>query len=476
MNPNMFTPEMMQQAQKMMENMTPQQMQQMQQMASKMGMGGPGGGGGGFPGGMPNFPPGAMEAMKNMTPDDMKRAAEQMKNMTPEQMKQQMEFATKQAQNEQKYKHAASNQLKKDGNALVGEGKYADAIEKYERVRENMKAYRDPEAQTLKKSCLLNSALCMNKVGRHEEAIERCEEVLKMENTSLKAYDRRGQGYFQLKNLELAWKDLKRAVKLSPEDEIVRGELEKCEEEMEKLGMVIEIKCPEFDTFEKEEGEGLVDGAVEDVGEERMSSGTEAATSAAFPQMGGMGGMSPDMMQQAAEMMKDMSPETMEAMMSMAADMQGGGIGPDGMPTADAMKKMQDKMGDPKMQKAMAEMMSKVNPEQIKQMSKAAGVNMSDEQAEQAAQTLKNVKPETMEKFMKLAAFGSKFYGRFKTQIDWMNRNRKLTLTIFVVMFAAFVQQVIRWWRRPKSAIKEVMTGEKVPEEEEAFEDAQSTW
>jgi len=57
-----------------------------------------------------------------------------------------------------------------------------------------------------------------------------------------------------------------------------------------------------------------------------------------------------------------------------------------------------------------------------------------------------------------------------------MNRNRKLTLTIFVVMFAAFVQQVIRWWRRPKSAIKEVMTGEKVPEEEEAFEDAQSTW
>jgi tetratricopeptide (TPR) repeat protein len=414
--------------------------------------------------------------MKNMTPEDMKRAAEEMKNMTPEQMKQQMEFATKQAQNEQKYKHAASNQLKKDGNALVGEGKYADAIEKYERVRENMKAYRDPEAQTLKKSCLLNSALCMNKVGRHEEAIERCEEVLKMENTSLKAYYRRGQGYFQLKNLELAWKDLKRAVKLSPEDEIVRGELEKCEEEMEKLGMVIEIKCPELDTFEKEEGEGLVDGAVENVGEERMSSGTEAATSAAFPQMGGMGGMSPDMMQQAAEMMKDMSPETMEAMMSMAADMQGGGIGPDGMPTADVMKKMQDKMGDPKMQKAMAEMMSKVNPEQIKQMSKAAGVNMSDEQAEQAAQTLKNVKPETMEKFMKLAAFGSKFYGRFKTQIDWMNRNRKLTLTIFVVMFAAFVQQVIRWWRRPKSAIKEVMTGEKVPEEEEAFEDAQSTW
>ena len=291
MNPNMFTPEMMSQAQKMMENMTPQQMQQMQQMASKMG----GGVGGGL-GGMPNIPPGAMDAMKNMTPEQMKQAAEQMKNMTPEQMKQQMEFATKQAQAEQKYKHEGSNRLKKAGNALVGEGKYADAIEKYERVRENMKAYRDPEAQTLKKSCLLNSALCMNKVGRHEEAIERCEEVLKIENTSLKAYYRRGQGYFQLKNLELAWKDLKRAVKLSPEDEIVRGELEKCEEEMEKAGMVVEIKCPEFDTFEKdegEEGEGLVDGAFEDVGEERASSGTAAATSAnaGFPPQMPSGGM-----------------------------------------------------------------------------------------------------------------------------------------------------------------------------------------
>ena len=59
------------------------------------------------------------------------------------------------------------------------------------------------------------------------------------------------------------------------------------------------------------------------------------------------------MMQQAAEMMKNMSPETMEAMMSVAADMQGGGMGPDGMPTADTMKKMQEKMGDPKMQKAV---------------------------------------------------------------------------------------------------------------------------
>tara|TARA_B100000475_G_scaffold173259_1_gene136143 strand:+ start:1614 stop:3044 length:1431 start_codon:yes stop_codon:yes gene_type:complete len=476
MNPNMFTPEMMSQAQKMMENMTPQQMQQMQQMASKMG----GGVGGGL-GGMPNIPPGAMDAMKNMTPEQMKQAAEQMKNMTPEQMKQQMEFASKQAHAEQKYKHEGSNRLKKAGNALVGEGKYADAIEKYERVRENMKAYRDPEAQTLKKSCLLNSALCMNKVGRHEEAIERCEEVLKIENTSLKAYYRRGQGYFQLKNLELAWKDLKRAVKLSPEDEIVRGELEKCEEEMEKAGMVVEIKCPEFDTFEKdegEEGEGLVDGAFEDVGEERASSGTAAATSANAgfsPQMP-PGDMSPEMMQQAAEMMKNMSPETMEAMMSVAADMQGGGMGPDGMPTADTMKKMQEKMGDPKMQKAVAEMMKNVNPEQIKQMSTAAGMPMSDKQAEQAAQQLKNVKPETMQKFMKVAAFGTKFYGRFKTQIDWMNRNRKLTLTIAVVVFAAFLQQVIRWWRRPKSAMKEAMTGEKVSADEKAFEDAQATW
>ena len=49
-------------------------------------------------------------------------------------------------------------------------------------------------------------------------------------------------------------------------------ELEKCEEEMEKAGMVVEIKCPEFDAFEKEMGEE--DGAFEEIGEERLTSGT----------------------------------------------------------------------------------------------------------------------------------------------------------------------------------------------------------
>ena len=49
-----------------------------------------------------------------------------------------------------------------------------------------------------------------------------------------------------------------------------------------------------------------------------------------------------------------------------------------------------------------------------------------------------------------------------------------LFVSVAVVMFAAFLQQVIRWWRRPKSAMKEAMTGEKVTADEEAFEDA--TW
>jgi tetratricopeptide (TPR) repeat protein len=421
-----------------------------------------------------------MEAMKNMSAEDMKQAAEQMKNMSPQELKQQMEFAQSQAKNEQKYKHVASEQLKKDGNKLVGEQKYEEAIEKYERVRENMNAYNDKEAVELKKSVLLNAALCMNKVSRHDEAIERCKEVIEMDTRSLKAYYRRGQAYFALEMLEEAWKDLKRAVKLSPEDEIVKGELDKCEEIMEKNGMVIEIKCPEFDEPTKKSTINEIDDDNDDMSAAMGRSATNATTTSggAFPQKmpAGMPAMSPEMMEQAAAMMKDMSPETMEAMMSMASGMQNGGMGPDGMPTAEAMKSMQSQMSDPKIQKAMAEMMSKVNPDQIKQMSKAAGMNMSDEQAEQAATALKNVKPETMQKFMKLAAFGSSFYARFKTPLDWMNRNRKLTLTIAVVMFATFIQQVIRWWRRPKAMLKETITGEQASVEEELFEDAQQTW
>ena len=52
----------------MMANMTPEQMEQMQRMAGSMGMA---------------MPPGAAEAMKNMTADDMRRAAGEMGNMTP---------------------------------------------------------------------------------------------------------------------------------------------------------------------------------------------------------------------------------------------------------------------------------------------------------------------------------------------------------------------------------------------------------
>ena len=76
----------------MMSNMTPEQMAQMQRMAGSMGLG---------------APPGAAEAMKNMTAEDMRRAAREMGNMTPEQLKTQYEQAQGHAKASADYRYAA---------------------------------------------------------------------------------------------------------------------------------------------------------------------------------------------------------------------------------------------------------------------------------------------------------------------------------------------------------------------------------
>jgi len=135
------------QAQRMMANMTPEQMEQMRRMAGSMGM---------------NMPAGAAEAMRNMTADDMRKAAEEMGNMTPDELKSQYEQAQGHAKATAAYKYAGSETLKKEGNALVGAGKHAEAVEKYAKVKENLADDSSADARTLKLSCMLNTALLGN--------------------------------------------------------------------------------------------------------------------------------------------------------------------------------------------------------------------------------------------------------------------------------------------------------------------------
>ena len=64
--------------------------------------------------------------------------------MSPDQFKNQMNAAMNQQKAQQDYAMSGSEQLKKDGNKLVGEGKYNDAIEKYMRVKNNLQDNASP--------------------------------------------------------------------------------------------------------------------------------------------------------------------------------------------------------------------------------------------------------------------------------------------------------------------------------------------
>jgi len=443
------------QAQRMMENMTPEQMQQMQRMASSMGMGG--------------MPPGAAEAMQNMSADDMRRAADEMKNMTPDQLKSQYEQATQHAKATANYKYAGSETLKKEGNALVGAGKHSEAVEKYMRVKNNLVDDASKEAKTLRVSCMLNMALCFNKMGKHNSAISECTEVLILEPRSLKAYYRRGQAFVAQGELEKGVMDLHRAAKLSPGDETVAGELAAAIKSMEGKGMAVPV-CPEFDHPDAPpaaSGSGSsipgmpnmtpeVTAQMEQMmndpnAMEQMSSMLGNMSDEQLEQMAAanpmMAGMNPEHLKKAAGFMKNMKPETMQTMMKMAKSM-GDDSGAAGAGSSDMMAKMQKEFANPEMREAMVDMIQGIDSQSLKEMTQSMGMSMDDAQAEQAVNALKSISPKNMERMLSMASFAGGIYSRFKRPIDWALQNKRTAMSMFVVFSAVGTTYVIRWWRR----------------------------
>ena len=210
----------------------------MQRMAANMGGGN-----------MPYMPPGAAEQMKNMKPEDFARASEELGQMDPETLKSQMNNFKNQNQAQRDYALRGAEQLKTDGNKLVGEGKYNEAIEKYMRVKNNLADDPSAGAKTLRQSCQLNMSLCFNKTKRYNSAISECTEVLKQDGKALKAYYRRGQAHAAKEDWQSAVADLRRAVKLAPGDETVKGELDKAVVDLQSAGLTDETNgtCPEFE-------------------------------------------------------------------------------------------------------------------------------------------------------------------------------------------------------------------------------------
>mmetsp|Transcript_53631 Transcript_53631/g.114513 ORF Transcript_53631/g.114513 Transcript_53631/m.114513 type:complete len:554 (+) Transcript_53631:306-1967(+) len=133
----------------------------------------------------------------------------------------------------------------------------------------------------------------------------------------------------------------------------------------------------------------------------------------------------PEMMDMMMNMMKNMDEKQMQDMMKMSAGMRGAsgaGAGPDGQMDPSAM------MNDPQMRKAAEDMMSNMTPEMLASMSKAMGVEIGEDKAKLITKFL----PYLM-KLMRL------FYW---LKGIWTAHKMRLIIA-FVVVIVAMLQ---RWW------------------------------
>ena len=90
-------------------------------------------------------------------------------------------------------------------------------------------------------------------------------------------------------------------------------------------------------------------------------------------------------------------------------------------------------------------MFSETSPEQLKEMGAAAGMNMSDEQAAQTAQMMKNISPETMQRMMKVGSALNGVFTRFRSTYQWCMRNKLMAGSVAALALATFVSYVMRW-------------------------------
>lgn len=346
----MFNPEMMQAAQKMMANMKPDDMQRMSQMAA-------------------NMDPKVMEGMmKNMgapggfDASQMAQATEQMKNMSPEQLQQGMSQAQTQMNNQKTYMCNAAEMLKNEGNAHVKAERYSEALPKYSKALDNLKDQSGADVPPLKLSLLNNSALCHLKMKHFGEALESCEEALKVDPRAFKALFRRGQAQAGMGNLSEAVLDVKQAAKLQPSDKAISAELEQLRAKLQERGI--------DEASLKREEKHEVSAVWQEPASATASSSSAPAPAAdddRWAKAASSLAENPDMLKQATDAMSQMKPEDIEKMMSSQPL-------PPGMDASMMRSQMEHLQKNPDMLKTAMDSLKAMPEDQRKQMLAARGL------------------------------------------------------------------------------------------------------
>jgi len=344
----------------------------------------------------------AMNMYQGMSPEQRRAMQQTASSMDPETLVQQGGTAQSQLSAQQKYQYDGSNQLKLEGNRLHGLQKYKEAAEKYKRATENLATHTAAQSITLRTSCHSNLASCYLQLGNWNECVNECNAVLSTDESNRKALYRRGQAYIALGKPGEAVIDLQKALEMSPDSEkdVIREKLQEAQEKQELAarGVVIEevIELEEEESKKKENGTGE-DGAVEN---------DEEGGHVSDSQMPGLEPLAPS---SAAPVI----PNT-----RTAAETTGGAFPsfpgmnmPDAMlqdPAAAAAAATEYMKQDPSMLKNAAQMMQNMAPEQLEAMVASmpgggAGMKIDHEQMKMAAKMMESMAPEDFERMTKMA-------------------------------------------------------------------------
>ncbi|XP_019261856.1 PREDICTED: 70 kDa peptidyl-prolyl isomerase-like isoform X2 [Nicotiana attenuata] len=127
-----------------------------------------------------------------------------------------------------KEKIEACDKTKNEGNVLFKDGKFQCASRKYEKALKFIQfdhSFNDDEkcqSNTLRLSCYLNNAACKLKIGEHQEASKLCSKVIEYDPRNVKALFRRAQAYLRINELEKAEIDIRKALKVDPNNRDVK--------------------------------------------------------------------------------------------------------------------------------------------------------------------------------------------------------------------------------------------------------------
>merc|ERR1719491_1731322 len=375
---------------------------------------------------------------------DSKQMCDQMKNMTPEQMRAGMNQAQGQMGAQKQYVYSGALQLKSSGNAHIQTQEYAKALESYDRAIENLRPHSGDDVKVLRLQLLSNAALCHLKGNNFRKAMDVCEEALKLDPKAVKPMFRRGLAHEGMGDFSEALLDVKEAHNLSPSDKAVETELQRLRKLAKEKGINEEDLKPKAPTASASSSAG---SAPKSFGPGDSLSSSKMPNNDDMKQAMDQIGQNPEMFNQAADMMKNMSPEeisrmmpgadpatvkkqfenpemmktAMDRMQSMpeaerqkmfeaASKMResGGSPGVPGMPPGADMSSMSSVFENPEMMQHVAEMarhQEGVDPEQAAMMRQAAEqIQQNPELGKQMSEMVKNMDPEQMQKMMAMSA------------------------------------------------------------------------